>query len=44
MLLRKTTSLKYFFDLQVSDYEREATTTLIDDVSYAKILFGCWYG
>lgn len=35
----KTTSLKYFFDLQVSDYEREATTTLIDDVSYAKILF-----
>ena len=34
-----TPSLTYYFDLQISDYEREATTALIDDVSYAKILF-----
>ena len=32
-------SLTYYFDLQISDYEREATTALIDGVSYAKILF-----
>ena len=28
-----------FFDLQVSDYEREATTVEIDGENYAKILF-----
>ena len=32
-------SLKYFFDLQISDYERDATTVNIDGVDYAKILF-----
>ena len=32
-------SLAYYFDLQVSDYEKEATTVEIDHVSYAKILF-----
>ena len=32
-------SLTYYFDLQVSDYEKEATTAVINDVSYAKILF-----
>lgn len=32
-------SLKYYFDLQLSDYEREATTVTIDGVSFAKILF-----
>lgn len=37
--LSKVGSLKYFFDLQISDYERDVTTTLIDGVNYAKILF-----
>ena len=32
-------SLQYYFDLQISDYDREATTVEIDHVSYAKILF-----
>ena len=31
--------LEMFFDLQVSDYEREATTVEIDGENYAKILF-----
>ena len=31
--------LEKFFDLQVSDYEREATTVEIDGENYAKILF-----
>ena len=35
----KTPSLKYYFDLQVSDYERDATTVEIDGINYAKILF-----
>ena len=44
--LAKTSSLKYFFDLQLSDYERNATTVLIDNEEYAKILFvvGTDYG
>ena len=39
-------SLEYYFDLQVSDYERDATTVEIDGVSFAKILFvvGTDYG
>ena len=42
----ETKSLKYFFDLQVSDYDRDATTVVIDNVEYAKILFvvGTDYG
>lgn len=32
-------NLEMFFDLQVSDYEREATTVEIDGENYAKILF-----
>ena len=43
LLLEKRTkeypSLKYYFDLQVSDYERDITTAKIDDKTYAKILF-----
>lgn len=32
-------SLKYFLDMQLSDYEKSVTTVDIDGVSYAKILF-----
>lgn len=32
-------SLKYFFDIQLSDYERSITTVDNDGVSYAKVLF-----
>lgn len=34
-----TPSLTYYFDLQLSDYDYEETTVIIDGVSYAKILF-----
>lgn len=37
--IKENTTLKYFFDLQISDYERDATTVNIDGVNYAKILF-----
>ena len=37
--VQENNSLKYFFDLQISDYERAATTVNIDGVDYAKILF-----
>lgn len=35
----ETPTLAYYFDLQVSDYAYEITTTTIDGVSMAKILF-----
>ena len=37
--VQENNSLKYFFDLQISDYERDATTVNINGVDYAKILF-----
>lgn len=37
--VQENKNLKYFFDLQISDYERDATTVNIDGVDYAKILF-----
>ena len=37
--VKENASLKYYFDLQLSDYEREVTTTNIDGDNYAKILF-----
>lgn len=32
-------NLKYYFDLQLSDYNRDTTTILVDGINYAKILF-----
>ena len=42
----ETPSLEYYFDLQVSDYEYEATTAHIEGATFAKILFvvGTDYG
>lgn len=36
---KDNSTLKYFLDIQMSDYERSVTTISIDDISYAKILF-----
>ncbi len=35
----ETPTLKYYFDIQLSDYKRELTTINIDGINYAKILF-----
>lgn len=32
-------TLKYFFDIQMSDYDYNVTTAVIDNTNYAKILF-----
>ena len=37
--IEENPSLKYYFDLQLSDYDYAHTTAVIDGVSYAKILF-----
>mgnify|MGYP006070228763 FL=1 len=44
--VKEKSSLKYYFDLQLSDYDREETTMEIEGVSFAKILFviGTDYG
>lgn len=36
---KKNTSLKYFFDLTLSSKGANETTTIIEDIKYAKILF-----